>query len=97
MRDVHGVVYQPRERPSAAKRGYDARWRKIRKIKLAKDPFCEDPYGFHGEIVVPATLVDHIVPLSQGESHAMDNLQSLCNSCHQHKTNTEDGGGWPRR
>ena len=73
------------KRQSAAKRGYDRRWQKVRKIKLITDPLCE-----HCGAV--ATEVDHITPLKRGGDNSMDNLQSLCKPCHSRKTIAEDGG-----
>lgn len=32
--------------------------------------------------VEPATVVDHIVPLAEGGTHAQDNLMPLCKRCH---------------
>jgi 5-methylcytosine-specific restriction endonuclease McrA len=32
---------------------------------------------------------DHIVPLHRGGTNEWKNLQSLCVSCHSHKTNNE--------
>ena len=32
--------------------------------------------------VEPATVVDHIVPLAEGGTHATDNLMPLCKRCH---------------
>ena len=84
-----------RGRPSSAVRGYGYRWRKLRRMVLARDPLCADPFGEHGNIKVPATEVDHIVPLSQGGGASPDNLQALCKSCHSRKTAAEDGG-WGR-
>ena len=42
---------------------------------------------------MPATLVDHIVPLPEGPRLDMDNLQSLCRSCHAKKTAADQGKG----
>lgn len=36
--------------------------------------------------------VDHIRPRAQGGSDARENLEALCESCHNRKTATEDGG-----
>lgn len=33
--------------------------------------------------------VDHILPKSQGGSDLLENLQTLCSTCHQLKTNKE--------
>lgn len=82
-------------RGSSASRGYGSNWRKLRRIKLNQDPVCADPDGRHPGQVVAAMQVDHIIPLAQGGTNAMDNLQSLCYSCHSHKTATQDGG-WGR-
>lgn len=83
------------ERGSAAQRGYGARWRKLRAMKLGADPICSDPYHQHPGQVVAATEVDHILPKARGGTDAWENLQSLCGSCHSHKTATQDGG-WGR-
>lgn len=79
-------------RPSAAKRGYGYRWRKLRRMVLARSPLCADPFETHTGRAVQATDVDHIIPLAQGGTNAMDNLQSLCHSCHSRKTVEMDGG-----
>jgi 5-methylcytosine-specific restriction protein A len=94
--DEHCKLLQARreaKRESAARRGYGARWRRLRKMFLSAHPLCADPYGHHAarnEIVV-ATEVDHVVPKKQGGSDAWENLQSLCKSCHSRKTALEDG------
>jgi 5-methylcytosine-specific restriction enzyme A len=72
--------YKDRER---FQRWYQsANWQRLRLIVLAENPFC---VGCKVEI---ATEVDHIVPLSENISLAndIDNLQSLCSSCHKKKT-----------
>lgn len=73
-------------RPSAAKRGYGHRWRKLRRLVLNRQPVCKAK-GCNRF----ATDVDHIVPKNRGGDDSMDNLQGLCHSCHSVKTATEDG------
>ncbi|OLO40306.1 HNH endonuclease [Alkalihalophilus pseudofirmus] len=81
-----------KERSTAAKRGYDARWRKSRKLFLSKYPLCKHCYD-KGELI-PANVVDHIQPHKGDKVLFWDvnNWQSLCKSCHDIKTATEDGG-----
>lgn len=74
-------------RPSAARRGYDSRWRRVRRMKLAMNPICEE-CKVNG-IITAANEVDHITPLAHGGTHHLDNLRSLCKSCHSRKTMTE--------
>ena len=73
-------------RPSAAERGYDAKWRRVRAQFLRHHPEC-------AVCGAEATVVDHVVPLSQGGTHEWANLQPLCVACHNRKTATVDGGG----
>lgn len=82
----------PREdnRPSAAKRGYDGTWRKIRLQVLREEPLCRVCHA-NGHIT-PAQEVDHIVPLARGGTHARANLQPLCKTHHSQKTAREDMG-----
>lgn len=69
----------PREL-STAERGYDGTWQKLRKWKLATDPFCASCGG-------SANQVDHIQPIADGGARLDPaNLQSLCISCHSKKT-----------
>ena len=73
-------------RPSACKRGYGRRWRRLRLVVLARDPVC---MICHRDA---AWHADHIVPKSRGGTDDLENLQGLCESCHNRKTPTEDGG-----
>ena len=62
-----------------------AAWQKIAKAQLA--PMCQ------GCDSAPATVVDHIVPITNGgQKRERANLQSLCRVCHQEKTNREKAG-----
>lgn len=59
------------------------RWRRLRKLQLSQSPLCElcQPGP------VPATQVDHVKPIADGgEAWDMDNLRSLCASCHSRVT-----------
>jgi len=76
-------------RESAAKRGYDAKWRRLREIVLERDPLCRECKR-QGRIEM-ATDVDHIKALASGGTNAMSNLQSLCHACHSRKTVAQDG------
>lgn len=76
---------KPDTRPSAAARGYDRKWRRIRAQFIKKHPEC----AICGE---PTQEVDHIIPLSNGGSNRWDNLQPLCKTHHSQKTVYLDGG-----
>lgn len=83
------------ERGTAAERGYDRGWRRIRDRKLKASPLCE-PCERDGR-TTPATEVDHIEPHVPGEPHEWANLQSICRSCHATKTRRENSGAhWNR-
>lgn len=61
------------------------RWREIRKLKLTTTPFCEECRK--NGTIIKATMVDHITPIKQGgNAFDLDNLQSLCWSCHSRKS-----------
>ncbi|WP_296435588.1 MULTISPECIES: HNH endonuclease [unclassified Rhizobium] len=72
-------------RPSAAERGYNAEWRKERKIFLSLFSKC-------ARCAQPATLVDHRIPHRGDQRLFWDrkNWQSLCSHCHNsHKQAAE--------
>ena len=78
------------DRASASVRVYDGRWKKARIRFLKAHPLCEECKK-QGRLV-KATVVDHIVP-HRGDAKLFwdeGNWQSLCKSCHDHKTMTED-------
>lgn len=89
------------KREQRARPGYDdsfyssTNWKKLRRIVLARQPLCADPFGVHKARgrTEPTAEADHIVPTSKGGSlRSMDNLQGLCKSCHSRKTAQEVWG-----
>lgn len=84
------------KRESSYKRGYDNRWRKMRKIHLSSNPLCVRCKAV-GKVTM-AGVVDHIIPHKGNKELFSDttNWQSLCVRCHNVKTAREDGGGWGR-
>ncbi len=77
-----------KKRGSSYERGYNARWRKYRRIFLNHHPFCAECGGI-------ATVVDHIIP-HKGDQELFwceDNHQSMCAICHNRKTYDEGGFG----
>lgn len=73
------------ERLSSHRRGYDSTWRKLRRVKLDRDPLCQ--HCLERDRTEAATEVDHITPIEDGGARLdLANLQSLCKSCHSKKT-----------
>lgn len=87
LRKEHDV-----RRGSANARGYTYRWSKFRRMFLNRNPLCT--HCLSDGKYVAADVVDHIIPHKGDMSHFYDvsNLQSLCKSCHDRKTASEDGG-----
>ncbi|MCC8013656.1 MAG: HNH endonuclease [Eubacterium sp.] len=75
---------------SASSRGYNRQWQKASKAFLQEHPICEicKSKGRYTK----ATVVDHIIPHRGNRELFWDrsNWQSLCKSCHDTKTMTED-------
>ena len=77
-----------RTRESPSKRGYDRRWKRLRRWFLIRHSLCEECK--RNGVLTVATEVDHIKPLSQGgERLDPANLQALCKPCHSRKTGRE--------
>ena len=73
-----------------------------RQRRLAAEPLCRDCRA--NGLVVPATVPDHIIPLSRGGTDRDDNVRCLCESCHRDRTAEQFGhrkvqrisaDGWP--
>ena len=79
-------------RGTSTERGYNARWRRLRQWFLNSHPLCAECN--RNGILTAASVVDHIMPHRGDMALLYDqaNLQSLCTTCHNRKTATEDGG-----
>jgi 5-methylcytosine-specific restriction enzyme A len=78
-------------RGTATERGYGYKWQQAREGFLRLHPLCIR-HEARGE-VVPAVVVDHIVP-HRGDMTIFwdrENWQPLCKTCHDVKTAVEDG------
>ena len=82
---------RPDERVSASRRGYGARWRRLRLMFLRANALCVDcrKNGF----TVEATEVHHILARSMGGGDEWENLEALCRPHHNQKTAAERGAG----
>jgi len=65
-------------------------WRRLREKILQRDGYlCQCPLCQGEALPLLADEVDHIIPLAQGGSNAMDNLQAINRYHHQIKTRKE--------
>jgi 5-methylcytosine-specific restriction endonuclease McrA len=79
-------------RGTAAQRGYDADWRKVRVLVLNRDGWCCHYCG------APAITVDHVVPLARGGARLDPfNLVACCRSCNARRGGAaRRGAAWSR-
>lgn len=80
-----------RDRGSSKERGYDATWRRLRKMKLAAQPLCAQ--CSEAGTITPAEEVHHEKPIRERPDLrlVLSNLVSLCKSCHSKITAQENG------
>ena len=87
-------------RGSAAQRGYDAAWRRVRAAFLAEHPLCECASCRQpGAVVVAADVVDHIIPIAERPDLRLDwsNLRAMSAAHHNAHTARTRGYGRARR
>lgn len=95
MRAKHPERYRPtydQRRGTAAERGYDGTWKRLRIMHLRANPLCV--HCLKENRLTSAVEVDHIKAFHGiGDPLRLDpdNLQGLCKPCHSRKTATEDG------
>lgn len=84
-----------RQRGTTTERGLGARWRKLRALKLQRDPMCQLELvcgkGVGRSEPDLATEVDHILPRSRRPDlcFVWSNLQSACEACNAAKGDRE--------
>jgi 5-methylcytosine-specific restriction protein A len=79
-----------KKRETAAERGYDANWAKVREIKLNTDPLCERCMVQGNDMA--ADLVHH--KDHNPKNNREWNLESLCDGCHREE-HKQDRWGRP--
>lgn len=62
-----------------------SKWNRLRQAVFRRDNHLCQPCDKSGRVRA-AVDVDHIVALDNGGTDAIDNLQSICASCHKLKT-----------
>jgi 5-methylcytosine-specific restriction protein A len=87
-----GEKARDERRGKTAERGYDARWRRLRELKLRTDPVCQIQTHCTDALAVE---VDHRIAISRCPELRLDwfNLQSTCRACHVAKTKRENARG----
>jgi 5-methylcytosine-specific restriction protein A len=82
------------KRPSSTQRGYGYKWQKASAAYLLAHPIAVDWFREHGDRILPAEVVDHIVPHRGDMKLLWDpyNWQGLTKADHDRKTALEDGG-----
>jgi 5-methylcytosine-specific restriction protein A len=83
----------PENRPSAAERGYGARWQRFSRRYRRKHPLCECGCGRPSEVV---HHLDGLGPLGP-RGFDPDNCQALAKVCHDRETAKQQPGGWAKR
>jgi 5-methylcytosine-specific restriction protein A len=76
-----------KDRGTAASRGYDARWQRIRARVLNEEPLCR--FCLDDGHVTMAEVVDHVD--GDSRNNARRNLRPLCERCHNSRTARDQG------
>ena len=72
---------------TTSQRGYDAVHQALRKVAIARHPYCAD-CGTTEDL-----CADHIVPTSKGGKNALSNYQVRCRSCNTARMTSEKKSG----
>jgi 5-methylcytosine-specific restriction enzyme A len=81
-RKAFAKKWADKNRPSAALRGYDRRWKRFRLDYLAANPMCSQHCGR------VATEVDHVISIEERPDLRLNinNVRSMCKPCHSART-----------
>ncbi len=69
-------------RPSSASRGYGYNWQRFRKMRLARDPLCQDCLPR----AEAASQVHHKIKKADGGHDSIENTRCLCAPCHSRRS-----------
>jgi len=83
--------YEKYNRDPAVHRRYGRAWKRIRDRYAQAHPLCE--LCQQDGKLTPTEEIHHKLPLSEGGTHATDNLLALCKSCHA-RLHAERGDRW---
>lgn len=83
--------YETYQRDKDVKVKYGRNWKLIRDKYMETHPFCER--CFKNGVLVKAEHVHHKVPLNDGGSNEVENLEALCKPCHS-KEHALHGDRW---
>ena len=86
--------YEKYDRDPAVRRRYGRAWKRIRDRYAEAHPLCE-LCKQNGKLT-PTEEIHHKLPLSEGGTHATENLIALCKSCHA-KLHAKRGDRWHTR
>ena len=88
--DAHPFQSVDQHNPEHQKLYNTRRWKMIRRLQLAGQPWCEE--CLRANVYTPASEVDHITP-HRGDPAIFYRgpFQSLCTPCHSRKTAVEVG------
>ncbi len=86
--------YERYDRNPDTRKRYGRAWKRIRDNYAAAHPLCEE--CLKRGVYSPTEQVHHIKPISEGGTHARENLMALCQSCHA-KIHAERGDRWHNR
>ena len=79
-------------RGSAASRGYDRAWQRLRRAVLAEEPLCR--HCRRAGLLPEANEVHHVQPVARRPELRLEraNLVPLCKPCHSAETAREQAG-----
>ena len=76
-----------------------AAWQNVRRLKMAANPLCEDPFGEHARsgATTSTRQIHHIEPLATpqgwGRRLTWENLMGVCTACHARLEHPSPSGG----
>ena len=82
------------KKPTAAKRITGRALQRLRKELFEREPLCRPCY--RNGLVVLASMRDHILALEEGGTDTYDNVQPICEPCHDEKSKAERARGVQR-